>query len=340
MGKTMDFDGTLYRGLKGAINQGVDLYKAGDHYGCYRLFQGIVVSLKPVFADRPDLQRTIDAGLADAERQAEAWQRAWTLRRALDEIRVKLKENSAHAAAQMPERAPAVKAPKVKTRAENAEDLQPDLGIKPAAKKTDTKSKLKSLWHRLGGQTKVAKIIDDFTDLAAADPKVNFTRGGKIKLNDAAVTHFKQEMIDFVSSATNGPLPYTGKSMKAAHKGMGITNAEFNAVAADLKKVLLDNGVEKADIDAVLALAETTRKDIVEEPDTSKAPVDKNGVEKKPAEKNGAEKRPAGQKPAEDPPFEQIQVQPTKTSRQDRSISYDICRAGSGMTIRCCSRML
>jgi hypothetical protein len=103
-------------------------------------------------------------------------------------------------------------------------------------------------------------------------------------------------MVDFVSSVTGGPLPYTGKAMKAAHKNMHITNAEFDAAAADLKEAMLANGVKKADIDALLTLVETARKDIV---DASAAAPGKEKKEpappakldsKKPAEVNPPDK--------------------------------------------------
>ena len=66
--------------------------------------------------------------------------------------------------------------------------------------------------------------------------------------------------------------------MKEAHRGMGITNAEFDALAADLKKALERNGVGAADIEQVMQVVNATRADIVE---GSPAP----------------EKRPAGKTP-------------------------------------------
>ena len=122
----------------------------------------------------------------------------------------------------------------------------------------------KTLWDRLGGEAGVSKVVDDFVAAAATDPKVDFTRGGKFKLDDAGVAHLKMEVIHFVSSATGGPFEYKGKSMKDAHKGIGITDAQFDAAAADLKAALVKNGVKADDVKAVLGAVETTRKDIVE----------------------------------------------------------------------------
>jgi truncated hemoglobin YjbI len=120
------------------------------------------------------------------------------------------------------------------------------------------------LWDQLGGEKVVAKVMDDFVDLAAKNPKADFTRGGKHKPDDKQVVELKKRLVEMVSEATGGPLKYTGKDMKEAHKGMNITDAEFDALADDLKKALEKNGV-KADVAGeLLKIVEGTRKHIVE----------------------------------------------------------------------------
>ena len=120
-----------------------------------------------------------------------------------------------------------------------------------------------SLWDRLGGEAAVTKVVDDFFNYVNED-KIDFTRGGKIKLDDKKIAEFKKNMIAFISSASGGPIPYKGKSMKEVHKGMGITNAEFDATAQALVKALKKNGVKQAEIDELVSAVAGTRKDIVE----------------------------------------------------------------------------
>src|SRR5690348_8855991 len=55
--------------LKDIINHGADLYNSGDRNGCYRLFEGTLLALKAQLANRPDVQKVIEAGLADAASQ-------------------------------------------------------------------------------------------------------------------------------------------------------------------------------------------------------------------------------------------------------------------------------
>ena len=122
----------------------------------------------------------------------------------------------------------------------------------------------KSLYDRIGGQAALTKVVDDFVAKAAANPKVNFTRNGMWTASDAAVKALKVHLVNFLGSAFGGPQKYTGRSMKEAHKGMAITQAEFDALAADLKSVLEAHKVPKAEIDEIMKIAASTAPDIVE----------------------------------------------------------------------------
>ena len=52
--------------------------------------------------------------------------------------------------------------------------------------------------------------------------------------------------------------------MKAAHKGMAITDAEFDALAGDLITVLKKYKVPQAEMDELVKIVASTRPDIVE----------------------------------------------------------------------------
>ncbi len=74
--------------LREVINAGAKLYNVeGDHAGCYRLYQGSLLTIRPFVA--PDMQKTIDAGLAGAEKMGTFADRAFELRRVLDDLRAK-----------------------------------------------------------------------------------------------------------------------------------------------------------------------------------------------------------------------------------------------------------
>lgn len=127
--------------------------------------------------------------------------------------------------------------------------------------------KEKSLYERLGGEAAVKAVIDDFVARTAANPKVNFTRKGtpmEWEATPGNIARLKGHLVDLVGMVTGGPQKYTGRSMKASHKGMGITDAEFDAIAGDLKATLDKFNVPAKEQDELLKIVGSTRADIVE----------------------------------------------------------------------------
>ncbi len=122
----------------------------------------------------------------------------------------------------------------------------------------------KPLWDRLGGEKAVAAVVHDFVVAAAGDPKVNFLRDGKFKLDAKGVEDLEKKLVELVSAVSGGPLKYSGKSMKESHKGMGITDAEFGALAGHLVATLKKYKVPQAEIDELVGLVASTKPDIVE----------------------------------------------------------------------------
>ncbi|MBA4067723.1 MAG: hypothetical protein C0501_29290 [Isosphaera sp.] len=127
----------------------------------------------------------------------------------------------------------------------------------PAAKK--------ALWDRLGGEKAVRAVVKDFVAAAATDPKVDFLRGGKYKLDAKGVETLEQQLVELVSAVSGGPLKYTGRDMKTAHAGMKITDAEFGALAGHLVATLKKYNVPQAEIDELVKIVASTKGDIVEE---------------------------------------------------------------------------
>jgi hemoglobin len=241
-------DQRIYDVLKEVINTGADVYNAKaedrDVYlremnraGCYRIYQGSLLTVHPLLAHRPQLQKVIDNSIAKASTQASMAEKAFSLREALDEIRRVLK--------------PGVEDKTV------AGTTPSDAG--------STSGSGKTLWDRLGGEAKVSTIVDQWLTRVRADSKVDFSRGNRFKLTDLELQNMKISFVQYISGVTKGPLAFKGgRSMAAVHKGMGITSFEFTAMLEDLKQVLIANNISQADSIELLQTLETTRKDIVE----------------------------------------------------------------------------
>jgi hemoglobin len=219
-------DATIHKMMRNIINRGADQYNAGDEDGCYRYWEGALDTLRPLLAHHRDLQKAIDEALDTAAGCIPPEQRSFILRKALDKIRKK-------------------------TAAPPVEKLPP-----PSEKKT--------LWDRLGGEKNVSKVVDTWVNLVLNDARVHFYRKPDFKPTDKQLADFKKDMVAWISAQTGGPHDYKGKNMKEAHKGLGITNAEFDAAEEDLRKAFLVQGVEPADINLLMSIVETTRTDIVQ----------------------------------------------------------------------------
>ncbi len=120
------------------------------------------------------------------------------------------------------------------------------------------------LWDVLGGEKVLAKVVDRFVDLVTTNPKVNYTRDGRYPINDEVLKYSKRAALQFISAATDGPHSYSGKSIREIHKGMRISNQEFNAAMANFQQALEENGVSPDLVQAALGMVNTTRSQIVE----------------------------------------------------------------------------
>ena len=124
----------------------------------------------------------------------------------------------------------------------------------------------KSLYDRLGGEPAITAVVDDFVGRAASDPKVNFTRKGQPNQWDpspANVAKLKKRLVEFISMAAGGPNNYKGRDMVTAHTGMNISEAEFNAAAADLSASLDKFKVPAREKSELMAAVAGTKGQIV-----------------------------------------------------------------------------
>ncbi|MGC4098212.1 MAG: group 1 truncated hemoglobin [Nitrospira sp.] len=121
----------------------------------------------------------------------------------------------------------------------------------------------KPLYERLGGKPAITAVVDDFVGRVAADNRIN----GKFATTD--IPHLKTLLIEQICQASGGPCTYTGRSMKATHAGMGVSNAEFDALVGDLVATLNKFKVPEREKAELLGALGPMKKDIVEKPQMS-----------------------------------------------------------------------
>jgi hemoglobin len=115
----------------------------------------------------------------------------------------------------------------------------------------------KSLYERLGGKPAIQAVVDDFIGNVAADNRINgfFANTNIPRLNSMLVNQ--------ICEATGGPCKYTGRDMKSAHAGMGVTEAHFNALVEDLVKSLNKFNVPEKEKNELLNALASMKGDIV-----------------------------------------------------------------------------
>ncbi|MCL9817999.1 group I truncated hemoglobin [Natronocalculus amylovorans] len=116
----------------------------------------------------------------------------------------------------------------------------------------------KTLFDRLGGKDSIEAVVTEFYHRMLADESVAH------HFEDTDIAAQRAHQTQFLSAVAGGPVEYSGSDMETAHKGMGITDAEFDATADHLDAALREFDVPKKERTDVLAAVASYREDIVE----------------------------------------------------------------------------
>ena len=116
----------------------------------------------------------------------------------------------------------------------------------------------KSLYDRLGGQDAIKAVVDQLVTNITQDKRI-VSYFEKVDLD-----HLKQMLVEQICQATGGPCQYTGRDMKTAHQGLGVTHEAFGALVEDLVKALNTFKVPAAEQKELLGLLAPMEPDIVE----------------------------------------------------------------------------
>jgi hemoglobin len=118
----------------------------------------------------------------------------------------------------------------------------------------------KSLYDRLGGKPAIEAVVDDFVGRVAADTRING------KFANANIPRLKIMLADQICQASGGPCTYSGRDMRSAHAGMGISGEEFDALVGDLVATLNKFKVPEREKNELLGALGPMKKDIVISP--------------------------------------------------------------------------
>ena len=117
-----------------------------------------------------------------------------------------------------------------------------------------------SLYESLGGEAAVNAAVDNFYRRVLADDTISDF------FDDVDMERQAAKQKAFLTFAFGGPNNYSGLDMRRGHAHLvdrGLNDAHFNAVAGHLSDTLKDLGVPEDLIAQVLAIAESTRTDVL-----------------------------------------------------------------------------
>jgi hemoglobin len=118
----------------------------------------------------------------------------------------------------------------------------------------------KALYERLGGEGAVNAAVDIFYRKVLTDDGISRF----FEAVDMDAQRAKQKA--FLTMAFGGPSNYSGKDLRTAHAKLvsgGLADKHFDAVAGHLSATLKELGVAQPLIDEVLAIAGSTRNDVL-----------------------------------------------------------------------------
>ncbi len=114
-----------------------------------------------------------------------------------------------------------------------------------------------TLYKALGEKTGITQIVDNFVGRMVADPRIS------PMFKNTKLPNLKEQLTDQFCVLSGGPCKYEGDSMKASHKDLGITKANFNMAVEHLQLAMDGTGVAFRDQNRLLALLAPMNRDII-----------------------------------------------------------------------------
>ena len=114
-----------------------------------------------------------------------------------------------------------------------------------------------TLFADMGGKDVITRVANDTADNFLADPRIKAT------FDNTNMDRFRVLLAQQFCVVAGGDCTYTGRSMKDTHKGLHLTNADFNAVVEDLQKAMDKDGIGFATQNRFLARLAPMQHDIV-----------------------------------------------------------------------------
>lgn len=103
-----------------------------------------------------------------------------------------------------------------------------------------------SLYQALGGEVGVARIVDGLLERIARDPRIVH------HFDETDIEIFRERLIEHLCAVTDGGCVYQGENMADSHRGLNITQADFDALVGHLIESMKDANIPTSTRNALL----------------------------------------------------------------------------------------
>ena len=118
-----------------------------------------------------------------------------------------------------------------------------------------------SLYSRLGGYDAISAVVNDLIPRLVSDEQLGRFWAHR---GDDGLQREKQLLVDFLCHVAGGPMYYTGRNMTLAHRGMRISESDWDRFLSHLQATLDAFEVPNTERAEVLAFIASTKGEIVE----------------------------------------------------------------------------
>jgi hemoglobin len=115
---------------------------------------------------------------------------------------------------------------------------------------------LETLFDRLGGPAGVAAIVEEMYRRVLADPTL------APFFQNVQMDRLRKMQYQFIASALDGPIDYTGAELNAIHRGRGITGEHFAKFCGHFADTMEAAGASEREVDDVLGRLATYKDKI------------------------------------------------------------------------------
>ncbi len=114
-----------------------------------------------------------------------------------------------------------------------------------------------SLYAGLGGKAGITTVVHAFLVNVGKDSRINQA------FAHSNLANLQVQLVNLIGQDAGGPEVYTGPDMYQAHKGMHITDAQWNAFMEDFGKTLAQENVSELDQSRLIGLLEPMKSEVV-----------------------------------------------------------------------------